>query len=314
MKQRSLHVLQGRRSSCAGNDAPCGDQRARRAAPSPPPRQCDERRDDGQQLLSGEPERCHGVWVAFEVPRHRYDQFMGRYTVQLAPQLADAARIEQGMRVVDVGCGPGGLTEVLAARVGAGGRVAAIDPSPPFVAACRTAVPDADVREGFAEELPWPDGRFDAALSSLVVGFMRDPARGVSEMARVTTAGGTVAACFWDVPRHGMLDLAGRAIRSVRADVDPHPPMVGMAPTDIPELMVAAGLGVEAEGELTVTVDYQNFDDFWIPVSQAPGPLGEALAQLDVDERRRVEELVRGELPDGAFKRSAVAWYAVGRA
>jgi SAM-dependent methyltransferase len=251
--------------------------------------------------------------VSFEVPRPLYDRFMGRYTARLAPLLADAGGVEAGMRVVDVGCGPGGLTEVLAARVGAGDRVAAIDPSPPFVAACRAAVPDADVRKGFAEELPWPDGLFDAALSSLVIGFMRDPARGMAEMARVTTPGGTVTACFWDVPRHGMLDLAARAIRSVRPDIDPHPPMVGTARSDIPDLMTGAGLGVEADGELAVSVDYEGFDDFWIPVSQAPGPIGDALAVLDPKERDRVQELVRSELPDGAFARTAVAWYAVGR-
>lgn len=252
--------------------------------------------------------------MTFEVPRTLYDRFMGRYTAQLAPRLVDAAAVSGGMRVLDVGCGPGGLTEVLAQRVGARERVAAIDPSPPFVAACRAAVPGADVREGVAEELPWPDDTFDATLSSLVVGFMRDPGRGVAEMARVTVAGGTVAACFWDVSRHGMLDLASRAITSVRADLDPHPPMIGTARGDIPDLMRAAGLDVEAEGELPVTVDYDDFDDFWSPVSRAPGPIGEALEQLDGDERRRVEESLRAELPDGAFQRSAVAWYAVGRA
>jgi SAM-dependent methyltransferase len=251
--------------------------------------------------------------MSFEVSRPLYDRFMGRYTAQLAPLLADVAGVVPGMRVVDVGCGPGGLTEVLAARVGAGDRVAAIDPSPPFVAACRAAVPDADVRDGFAEELPWPDGLFDAALSSLVIGFMRDPARGMAEMARVTAPGGTVAACFWDVPRHGMLDLAARAIRSVRPDIDPHPPLVGTTRTDIPDLMTTTGLRVVADGELVVSVDYADFDDFWIPVSEAPGPIGDALAALDAAERDRVRAFIRAELPDGPFTRSAVAWYAVGR-
>src|SRR5918999_6124842 len=108
---------------------------------------------------------------------------MGRYTRSLAPGFADVAGVGGGMTVLDVGCGPGGLTEELAGRVGAG-NVAAIDPAPQFAAACRERHPAADVREGVAEALPWPDGLFDATLSSLVVAFMRDADQGVREMAR----------------------------------------------------------------------------------------------------------------------------------
>ncbi|MFS3128795.1 class I SAM-dependent methyltransferase [Nocardioides sp. Bht2] len=251
--------------------------------------------------------------MTFEVPRGVYDRFMGRYTLELAPQLVDAAAIARGMRVLDVGCGPGGLTEVLAAQVGDQRLVAAIDPSAPFVLACRAVVPDADVRQGVAEDLPWPADLFDAALSSLVVGFMRDPERGMAEMARVTASGGTVTACFWDVPRHGMLALAERAISTVRPDLEPHPPMVGMARDDIPNLMTAAGLTVEASGELEVRVDYADFGDFWEPVSRAPGPIGEALAQLSEQEQVEVERVARAALPVGPFELPAYAWYAVGR-
>lgn len=251
--------------------------------------------------------------MTFEVPRGIYDRFMGRYTAELAPQLVDAAAIARGMRVLDVGCGPGGLTEVLAAQVGEGRLVAAIDPSAPFVLACRAAVPDADVRQGVAEDLPWPAELFDAALSSLVVGFMRDPERGMAEMARVTAAGGTVTACFWDVPRHGMLSMAQRAITTVRPDLDPHPPMVGVAREDIPNLMRAVGLTVEDEGELEVRVDYADFQDLWEPLSRAPGPIGEALGQLSDAEQVEVERVIRAELPVGPFELSAFAWYAVGR-
>ena len=86
----------------------------------------------------------------FQAPAEHYDRFMGRYTPALATALADAAGIRAGMRVLDVGCGPGGLARELAARVGAG-NVAAIDPAPQFAAACRARNPGADVREGVAE-------------------------------------------------------------------------------------------------------------------------------------------------------------------
>src|SRR3712207_3359762 len=93
-------------------------------------------------------------------------------------------------------------TDAPADRVGER-HVAAIDPAPQFVGACRTRHPAVDVREGVAEALPWPDGSFDATLSCLVIAFMKNADRGVREMARVTRAGGTVAACMWDIAGDG---------------------------------------------------------------------------------------------------------------
>ena len=49
-----------------------------------------------------------------------------------------------------------------------------------------------------AEELPFGDDAFDAALAQLVVHFMADAVAGLREMARVTRPGGVVAACVWD--------------------------------------------------------------------------------------------------------------------
>ena len=70
------------------------------------------------------------------VRRRGVDALMGRYLPTLAPAFADVAGVTPGQRVLDVGCGPGGLTGELTARVGAA-SVAAIDPSEPFVRACR---------------------------------------------------------------------------------------------------------------------------------------------------------------------------------
>ena len=144
-----------------------------------------------------------GAMAEFTTAVENYDRFMGRYAAGLAPKLADAAGVRAGMRVVDVGCGPGALAVELAGRVGED-HVAAIDPAPQFAAACRARIPGADVREGVAESLPWDDGTFDAAMCSLVVAWMSDADRGIEEMARVTKPGGTVAAAMWDFPGGGL--------------------------------------------------------------------------------------------------------------
>src|SRR3954470_490854 len=100
----------------------------------------------------------------FASPAEHYDRFMGRYTVPLARALVDEVGVGEGMRVLDVGCGPGGLTSELADRVEAE-NVAAIDPAEQFVTSCLERNPGADVRQGVAEELPWEDDTFDASLS-----------------------------------------------------------------------------------------------------------------------------------------------------
>src|SRR5206468_2305574 len=105
--------------------------------------------------------------MSFEVAAESYDRFMGRWSAPLAPQLADLAGVRAGMRVVDVGCGPGALTRELVARLGAP-SVAAVDPSASFVAAVRQRHPGVEVHEATAEQLPFVDDAFDAALAQLV--------------------------------------------------------------------------------------------------------------------------------------------------
>src|SRR3954447_22370223 len=134
--------------------------------------------------------------MTFNVAADAYDSFMGRYSVQLAAQLADLAGVQSGQRVVDVGCGPGALTAELVRR---GADVSAVDPSPQFVAAAAERYPDAHVEQATAEKLPFADDGFDTALAQLVVHFMADPVAGLEEMARVTRTGGVVVASVWDL-------------------------------------------------------------------------------------------------------------------
>src|SRR6187397_3110442 len=115
--------------------------------------------------------RLSGAMAEFTAAVENYDRFMGRYATGLAPKFADAAGVRAGMRVLDVGCGPGALAVELAGRIGED-NVAAIDPASHFAAACQARIPGADVREGVAESMPWDDGTFEAAMCSLVVAWM----------------------------------------------------------------------------------------------------------------------------------------------
>ncbi len=249
----------------------------------------------------------------FDAPAEHYDRFMGRYSERLAVALADAADIGETDRVLDVGCGPGALTNDLVRRVGAE-RVAAIDPAEQFVAECARRNPGADVRQGDAEQLPWDDDSFDAALSCLVIAFMDDPAAGVGEMVRVTRPGGTLASCMWDFDEGGMrmLDIFWTAIRETKPSVKRGEPTPGTTRGDIATLFRDAGLEDVVDDSLTVAADYTSFDDFWVPFTLGVGPAGGALAKLDAEEQEVVREACRRELSDGPFSLDATAWFARG--
>lgn len=251
--------------------------------------------------------------MQFAAPAEDYDRFMGRYAPTLAAAFADAGGVRTGMRVLDVGCGPGGLTRELAARVGAA-NVAAIDPAVQFAEACRQRNPGADVREGVAEELPWSDGEFDATLCSLVLGFMADPDQGVREMARVTRPGGAVAVCMWDTVAGGMtmLRIFWSAVRELNPGVEGERQMAGTVEGDIVKRLRRAGLEGATGGALTAHADYSGFEDFWEPLTFAVGPAGQYLHSLPAEQRTKVRAACRAALPNGPFSLEARAWYARG--
>jgi ubiquinone/menaquinone biosynthesis C-methylase UbiE len=251
--------------------------------------------------------------MRFTAAAEHYDRFMGRYALPLATVFADAAGVTGGLRVLDVGCGPGGLTAELIAR---GAQVAAVDPASQFVAACLQRNPGADVREAPAEDLPFQDGAFDAALAQLVIAFMRDADRGLAEMARVTRPGGTVAACMWDTAGGGMTMLATfwRAVRTVDPGAGGEHRLPGTAEGDLVERFERAGLAEVTGGTLTARVDYTDFGDFWEPFTHGVGPAGQHLATLDAERQAAVREACRAELPEGAFSLDARAWFARGTA
>jgi len=252
--------------------------------------------------------------MGFAVPAAAYDRFMGRYSSRLAPLFADFAGVRDGQNVLDVGCGPGALTEELARRVGAE-RVAAIDPSESFVAAIRGRLPGVDVREGPAEALPFDDDAFGAALAQLVVHFMSDPVGGLREMARVTQAGGVVAACVWDHAGGGSpLAAFWDAVHDLDPDAAGEAELAGGREGHLSELFSQAGLGDIEEVALTVRVQHATFDEWWEPFMLGVGPAGAYVAALDAVETERLRERCRAVMPAAPFEVTAVAWAARGTA
>ncbi len=192
----------------------------------------------------------------------------------------------------------------------------AVDPSAPFVDACRERFPGVDVRQGVAEALPFDDDGFDVAGACLVVHFMTDPVAGVGEMRRVThpAAGsarpcGTSSAHRTPMCRDQGGPLAGWCPRRTTT----RRCRVGSA-SGLEGVLHAAGLSDVEVVEMAVTVSHPTFEEWWEPFQHGVGPIGETIAALDPGIRARLEESLRARLGEGPFEMTGAAFAGRGRA
>lgn len=238
-----------------------------------------------------------------------YDAYMGRYSESLAPVFADWAKVTAGQSALDVGCGPGALTGVLAERLGAA-AVLACDPSEPFVEECRVRHPGVDVRLGHAEKLPCGDASQDVVLAQLVLHFISDPKAAAREMRRVLRPGGTVAACSWDFT-HGMemlrhfwdaaesLDPVARDVAALRFGRE----------GELAELFADAGFEQTTESTLEVASTYASYDELWSGFLAGIGPAGNHAVRQSPEKQDALRKALFEEIgsPEGSFELRAVA-------
>ena len=250
----------------------------------------------------------------FAVAGTTYDSYMGRYSLPLAEQFADAAGVAAGDTAVDVGCGPGALTGVLVARLGAD-SVYACDPSPPFCDECAVRYPGVVVKQGRAEALPFETEIADHAMAQLVLALVSEPEAAAREMARVVRPGGNVAACVWEFG-DGMEML--RAFWDAALSIDPEAPDEAGRfgrPGEIAEFFASAQLEHIEESMLSVASTYLSFDELWNGFLAGVGPAGSYCVSLRDAERDRLRGALFTRLgsPPGSFTLGAVARCAVGR-
>lgn len=146
------------------------------------------------------------------------------HTTRPAAKLIALAAIEPGQRVLDVGTGTGPAA-ITAAR--AGSEVTGLDPTSPLLRRGEenAAIADVEIRwqEGDVEEMPFPDGTFDAVISAWGHMFAPRAQRAADEMLRVLRPGGTIAFMTWapDGAFGDIFRVIGGAVPPPPEDVDP---------------------------------------------------------------------------------------------
>jgi ubiquinone/menaquinone biosynthesis C-methylase UbiE len=233
-----------------------------------------------------------------------YEKYMGLWS-----QLAGATFLEwlaprPGLKWLDVGCGNGAFTEIVANRC-APSSIEGVDPSEAQLAFARTrpALHSATFHQGDAMALPFAANAFDVAVMPLVIFFVPDPAKGVSEMARVVSPGGIVTAYAWDVIGRGFPYVAlVEELQALGQEV-PQPPSNDASRMDVlHELWAGAGLQNLETREITVERSYESFDEYWSIIHGSPSASARLTAMTD-DDRGRLRARLIDRLPADASGR-----------
>jgi SAM-dependent methyltransferase len=222
--------------------------------------------------------------------------------------------LEQDWRVLDVGCGAGAFLRLVADR---GAEPSGIDASEALIAFARERLPEADLRVGEMEELPWEDDRFDLVSGFNSFFFANDMVAALREAGRVAKPGAPVVIQVWGA--HERCDL--EAMKQIARPF--LPPRPKEAPPDpdlsqpdlLRELASQAGLIPETE-----------FDAAWAFVYPDAETLGRAmvavagLAVIAGPEREQeltnaiVDGLAGYREPDGSYRLSNEYHYLIARA
>jgi len=233
---------------------------------------------------------------------------MGKWSQLAGETFLDWLALRPGLRWLDVGCGNGAFTEMLTARC-APASVHGIDPSEGQLAFARTrpVARVAQFQQGDAMALAFPDDTFDVAVMPLVIFFVPDPARGVHEMARVVSSGGTVAAYAWDMAGGGFPYAAlAREIRGLGMTV-PEPPSPDASRLDaMEELWADAGLAEVETREIAVQRTFADFDDYWTTVFLGPS-VGPRLRAMAPEVLAHLKAVMHARLPADANGRITYA-------
>jgi SAM-dependent methyltransferase len=245
-----------------------------------------------------------------------YEAFMGRWSRPLARAFVKWLDPRVSRHWLEIGCGTGALSTVLCEQCEPA-SVVACDPSASFIEHARITL--SETRASFvvagASDLPDRDGGFDAIVSGLVLNFLPDPGQALASSRERLVRGGIVAAYVWDYA-DGMeflryfweeaVDLNPRA-----AALDERQRFPLCRRSALEALFRAAELNQVETGVLDISMDFEDFEDYWTPFLRGTGPAPAYVVSLDPASRETLRErLYRRLVPgiDGRIQLRARAW------
>jgi len=234
-----------------------------------------------------------------------YERMMGKWSRLAGEVFLDWLKPASGLRWIDVGCGNGAFTELLAERCRPA-EIQGVDPSEAQLAFARSrhSAGIAQFQKGDAMGLPFADNSFDAAVMALVIFFVPDPSAGVAEMARVVRPGGQVASYAWDIENGGfpseplLAEMRAMGLPAIRP-----PSAAASRMENLRTLWSGAGLERIETREITVQRTFADFDDFW-GAALLGASIKATVVTMTPDQLEYLKERVRAQL--GADPRKPV--------
>jgi SAM-dependent methyltransferase len=222
-----------------------------------------------------------------------------------APGYEEAIRrvgVAPGDRVLDIGCGTGVFLRLVADR---GAVPSGLDASEALLGIARERVPEADLRVGDMERLPYDDDTFDVVTGFNVFFFAADLVAALREAGRVAKPGGPVVIGVWGPPERCDLEAMKRVARRYAPPPPPDapPPPRLWEPGVLESLATEAGLVPEITFDLGYAFEYPDEETLGRLLT---APMG--LAELAGPERepavRReiVDALAPYRAPDGSYR------------
>jgi ubiquinone/menaquinone biosynthesis C-methylase UbiE len=236
--------------------------------------------------------------TAYDRGASDYDRFTGRWSSLYVPCLVAAAGVSEGDSVLDVAAGTGWAALGLGSRVGAQGRVLAVDLAPAMLRMAAAKLAGLSVRLALmdGQRLACRSAVFDAVVCQLGLMFFPEPRRGLEEFRRVLRCGGRVAVQVWSRPARapffGILAdaMSGAFPEEQRAEL--YQPSALGDPDRLRGLLSGAGfrdVSVTAERR---RVSYESFDEYWEPIERGGSRLGQFYLGLPGRQRRMVRQQV----------------------
>lgn len=258
----------------------------------------------------------HEDWKKGDV----YEPYIGRWSRLVAAQFIRWLSVPAQASWLDVGCGTAALSQTIF-DASDPRSLKGIDPSSDYVEFARGRVRDAraSFAVGDAQSLPVTSGACEVAVSGLVLNFVAEPAKMLSEMARAVCAGGVVALYVWDYA--GKMQLmrhfwnAATALDPAAHALDEGRRFPICEPNALRDLFAGAALSAVEVIPIDIDTHFKDFNDYWTPFLGSQGPAPAYAMSLTGPARQRLRERIRESLPfatDGSIPLVARAWAARG--
>ncbi|HYB03216.1 MAG TPA: methyltransferase domain-containing protein [Nitrososphaerales archaeon] len=232
------------------------------------------------------------TWNESAIPYLKLMEHIAPFTEELLKRV----KIENGMKILDIGTGPGEPAITISGRVGSKGHVTGIDLSETMIDLAR----EATKRKGAqnvsflvmnAEDLKFPEGSFDLVLCRFGFQIFTNPEKAASEAYKVLRKGGELGAVVWStgdkVPAlHVLVEPMMENVTPDETGYIPTPYELG-GPGELAQLFLNSGFASATEDRITKIFHFRDSEDYfelWLKGT----PLGHSLREEEESVQKEI--------------------------